>query len=46
MEKEQSTVSQHCKASTQLKRAGGINDEFGGVDPKADAELIRLSGGP
>jgi len=29
----------------EIIRVGGLNDEMGGVDPKADENLIRLSGG-
>lgn len=29
----------------QLNHVGGINEELGGVDPKADETLMRLSGG-
>jgi hypothetical protein len=29
-----------------LKHVGGVNDNLGGVDPRIDENLIRLSGGP
>lgn len=29
----------------ELNHVGGVNDELGGVDPRADETLIRLSGG-
>lgn len=30
---------------SDLNHVGGISDELGGVDPRADENLIRLSGG-
>ncbi|SDF22150.1 hypothetical protein [Sporolituus thermophilus] len=30
----------------RLNHVGGIADDLGGVDPAADANLVRLSGGP
>ncbi|EGO63896.1 hypothetical protein [Acetonema longum] len=32
-------------AHSDLNHVGGISDELGGVDPRADENLIRLSGG-
>ena len=29
----------------ELNHVGGISEDLGGVDPKADENLIRLSGG-
>lgn len=29
----------------EVMHVGGINEELGGVDPKADENLMRLSGG-
>lgn len=29
----------------ELNHVGGINEDLGGVDPQADENLIRLSGG-
>lgn len=30
----------------EFNHVGGIADDLGGVDPAADANLVRLSGGP
>ena len=30
----------------RLSHVGGISSELGGVDPEADENLMRLSGGP
>lgn len=32
--------------NNELNHAGGISDDAGGVDPIADENLMRLSGGP
>jgi hypothetical protein len=29
----------------EVNHVGGINEELGGVDPRADENLMRLSGG-
>lgn len=31
---------------TKLSHVGGISNDAGGVDPEADKNLMRLSGGP
>lgn len=34
------------RKQTLVNHVGGVNDELGGVDPMADENLVRLSGGP
>ncbi|MDF2501232.1 MAG: hypothetical protein K0Q77_1946 [Anaerosporomusa subterranea] len=38
---EHNTAAQH----QEINHVGGINEELGGVDPRADENLMRLSGG-
>lgn len=32
--------------ASEISHVGGISNDAGGVDPKADENLMRLSGGP
>ncbi len=43
MEAEKTTVAQ--QTDHQVVHVGGVNDELGGVDPRADENLMRLSAG-
>ena len=48
MENEKNIRTNECQSSDYrqgLQHVGGINEELGGVDPRADENLIRLSGG-
>lgn len=34
------------KPPAAVSHVGGVSDQLGGVDPEADSNLVRLSGGP
>lgn len=36
---------QNPEQRSELNHVGGINEDLGGVDPRADENLMRLSGG-
>lgn len=40
MANEHNVTDQH----QDINHVGGINDELGGVDPRADENLLRLAG--
>lgn len=44
-EKTPQKAEENPKA-VNLSHVGGISTELGGVDPEADENLMRLSGGP
>lgn len=48
MDSEKNTRANERQTSDyrqDLMHVGGINEELGGVDPRADENLMRLSGG-
>jgi hypothetical protein len=45
-EKKTGVNDKMLDAAPQAQHVGGVTDEQGGVDPLADENLMRLSGGP
>lgn len=46
MEDENNKSRKQVIIESGNNHVGGISDDCGGVDPKADENLMRLSGGP
>jgi len=46
MEVENNKQRKQVSSKVGTNHVGGISDDCGGVDPNADQNLMRLSGGP